>query len=149
MRLAETPDHPPSPRYLFFRHTEPLCSRLVGEVSACGLRSCPFADVAFVGIGFLREFGGCHRSLSQRFVKSQAVPDHHHPSVYRSAQVIDKAPQEFIHVVAVHSHNFLHSDQVLYKALRLGATNSAVRNDQAIEPNLRLCEFDPNEAGTL
>ena len=64
----------------------------VGKVSTCRLRSGPFTNEPFVSVGFLRELGGRHRFFAERFVKSQAVADYHHPSVHRGAQVINKSP---------------------------------------------------------
>jgi hypothetical protein len=90
---------------LLFRKAELVGFLVVSNVATCGLRTQPFADVAFIGARLCGQFSGSHWFSGQRFIKPQFLADYHHARVYSRAKIADEAAKEgiqFFHVNRSH-----------------------------------------------
>jgi len=89
---------------LLFTHGPLVGVRVELHVAACALVAQPFADVALVGSGALRQFRWRQRALRQFAVQPEPVTDQHQRRTHRGAEITNGLAEEFVEFDFVDSH---------------------------------------------
>ena len=96
---------------------------VVLDVSACALIAQPFADVALVGAGALRQLGRRHGALRQFAVQPEPITDQYQRRAHRGAEIADRLAEEFVQLGFVDSHgcliSFVGCSEVAFMVMRM------------------------------
>src|ERR1700693_3801305 len=91
---------------LLFAEVELPARRIVGDVTSCGLRREPFANVALGSTGFFRQLrGSLWPAGRQRFVQSEPIADADQSSVKRGAEIDNGLSEEFVQLIRIDCHD--------------------------------------------
>ena len=82
---------------------------VVLHVSARALIAQPFADVALVGSGALRQLGRRHGALRQFAVQPEPIADKYQRRAHRGAEIAHRLAEELVQLGFVDSHGRLFS----------------------------------------